>query len=62
VPQPELSGRCSGSAAAVSLTTVIATSSAVSFRRDGTQIMNLRFGMVLEVATVALVTLGRVGR
>jgi uncharacterized protein len=40
-------------AAAISLTTVIATSSAVSSYRAGTQVINLRFGMVLEVATVA---------
>ena len=39
------------SAAAISLSTVIATSSAVSARRAGNQLINLRFGMVLEVAT-----------
>ena len=41
------------SAAAVSLTTVIATSSAVAAARAGNQLMNLRLGMLLEVATVA---------
>jgi uncharacterized membrane protein YfcA len=40
-------------AAAISLATVIATSSAVSAARTGTQLINLRLGMVLEVATVA---------
>jgi uncharacterized membrane protein YfcA len=44
-------------AAAVSLTTVIATSSSVSAGRTGGQI-NLRLGMVLEVATVAGSLLG----
>ena len=39
------------SAAAISLCTVIATSSAVSARRAGNQLINLRLGMVLEVAT-----------
>src|SRR6185436_6021555 len=39
------------SAAAISLSTVIATSSAVSARRTGNQLINLRLGMVLEVAT-----------
>jgi uncharacterized membrane protein YfcA len=39
------------SAAAISLCTVIATSSAVSARRAGQQLINLRLGMVLEVAT-----------
>jgi len=38
-------------AAAISLSTVIATSSAVTARRAGDQLINLRFGMVLEVAT-----------
>jgi uncharacterized protein len=38
-------------AAAISLSTVIATSSAVSAQRAGNQLINLRFGMVLEVAT-----------
>ena len=41
------------SAAAISLTTVIATSSAVAAARAGNQLMNLRLGMLLEVATVA---------
>ena len=45
-------------AAAISLTTVIATSSAVSARRAGEQLINLRLGMVLEVATVAGSLLG----
>ena len=40
-------------AAAISLASVIATSSAVSAARTGTQLINLRLGMVLEVATVA---------
>jgi uncharacterized membrane protein YfcA len=38
-------------AAAISLVTVIATSSAVSAARAGRNLINLRFGMVLEVAT-----------
>jgi uncharacterized protein len=38
-------------AAAISLCTVIATSSAVSARRAGNQLINLRLGMVLETAT-----------
>src|ERR1700682_244943 len=46
------------SAAAISLATVIATSSTVSARRAGEQLINLRFGMVLEVATVAGSLLG----
>jgi uncharacterized membrane protein YfcA len=46
------------SAAAISLATVIATSSAVSARRAGNQLINLRFGMVLEVATTAGSLLG----
>lgn len=41
------------SAAAISLSTVIATSSSVSAGRAGRQLINLRLGMVLEVATVA---------
>ncbi len=45
-------------AAAISLTTVIATSSSVSAGRTGTQLINLRLGMVLEVATVAGSLLG----
>jgi uncharacterized membrane protein YfcA len=40
-------------AAAISLATVIATSSSVSAARSGTHLINLRLGMVLEVATVA---------
>src|SRR5262249_20027178 len=46
------------SAAAISLATVIATSSAVTARRAGDQLINLRFGMVLEVATTAGSLLG----
>jgi uncharacterized membrane protein YfcA len=46
------------SAAAISLSTVIATSSAVTARRAGNQLINLRFGMVLEVATTAGSLLG----
>ena len=45
-------------AAAISLCTVIATSSSVSSGRAGTQLINLRLGMVLEVATVAGSLLG----
>ena len=40
-------------AAGISLMTVIATSSAVSARSTGRQLINLRLGMVLEVATTA---------
>src|SRR5918995_2719549 len=40
-------------AAAISLTTVIATSSAVSAAAAGRRVINLRLGMVLEVATAA---------
>src|SRR5215212_8503847 len=40
-------------AAAISLTTVIATSSAVSAATAGRRLINLRLGMVLEVATAA---------
>jgi uncharacterized protein len=40
-----------GVAAAISLTTVIATSSTVSAGRAGRQLINMRFGMLLEVAT-----------
>lgn len=40
-------------AAAISLTTVIATSTAVSAGAAGRQLINLRLGMVLEVATAA---------
>jgi uncharacterized protein len=46
------------SAAAISLATVIATSSAVSARRAGNHLINLRFGMLLEVATTAGSLLG----
>ena len=46
------------SAAAISLSTVIATSSAVSARRTGNQLINLRFGMLLEVATTVGSLLG----
>ncbi len=45
-------------AAAISLTTVIATSSAVSAGRSGKHLINLRLGMLLEVATVAGSLLG----
>ena len=45
-------------AAAISLTTVIATSSSVSAGRTGEQLINVRLGMVLEVATVAGSLLG----
>jgi uncharacterized membrane protein YfcA len=41
------------SAAGISLMTVLATSSAVSARSSGRQLINLRLGMVLEVATVS---------
>src|SRR5437868_14329677 len=47
-------------AAAISLTTVIATSSSVSAQRTGKQLINLRFGMLLEVATAAGSLLGGV--
>lgn len=40
-------------AAAISLTTVIATSSAVSAGKAGKQLINMRLGMLLEVATAA---------
>ena len=46
------------SAAAISLATVIATSSSVSAGRAGQQLINLRLGMGLEVATVAGSLLG----
>lgn len=45
-------------AAAISLTTVIATSSSVSAARSGKHLMNMRLGMVLEVATAAGSLLG----
>jgi len=47
-------------AAAISLTTVIATSSSVSAGRSGEQLINMRLGMVLEVATAAGALLGGV--
>ena len=47
-------------AAAISLTTVIATSSSVSAGRSGKQLINIRLGMVLEVATAAGALLGGV--
>jgi uncharacterized protein len=47
-------------AAAISLTTVIATSSAVSAATAGRDLINLRLGMVLEVATAAGGLLGGV--
>jgi uncharacterized membrane protein YfcA len=47
-------------AAAISLVTVIATSSSVSAGRAGDELINLRFGTVLEVATVAGSLLGGV--
>jgi uncharacterized protein len=45
-------------AAAISLTTVVATSSAVSASRTGQHLVNYRLGMVLEVATAAGSLLG----
>src|SRR5436190_22387475 len=45
-------------AAAISLTTVIATSSSVSAGRAGKQLINLKLGMLLEVATAAGSVLG----
>jgi len=47
-------------AAAISLTTVIATSSSVSAARSKNQVINLRLGMLLEVATAAGSFLGGV--
>jgi uncharacterized protein len=47
-------------AAAISLTTVIATSSSVSAARTGKQLINMRLGMLLEVATAAGSVLGGV--
>jgi len=47
-------------AAAISLTTVVATSSSVSAGRAGQQLINLRLGMLLEVATAAGSILGGV--
>jgi uncharacterized membrane protein YfcA len=49
-----------GVAAAISLTTVIGTSSAVSAGRTGSHLINYRLGMVLEVATAAGSLLGGV--
>jgi uncharacterized membrane protein YfcA len=45
-------------AAAISLTTVIATSSSVSAGRTGQQLINMKLGMLLEVATAAGSLLG----
>jgi len=45
-------------AAAISLTTVIATSSSVSAGRAGKQLINMRLGMLLEVATAGGSLLG----
>ena len=47
-------------AAAISLTTVIATSSSVSAGRAGKQLINMRLGMLLEVMTAAGSLLGGV--
>src|SRR5262249_38308418 len=47
-----------GAAAAISLTTVIATSSTVSAGRAGKQLINMKLGMLLEVATAAGSLLG----
>lgn len=47
-------------AAAISLTTVIATSSSVSAARSGKQLINMRLGMLLEVVTAAGSLLGGV--
>jgi uncharacterized membrane protein YfcA len=47
-------------AAAISLTTVIATSSTVSAGRAGKQLINIRLGMLLEVATAGGSLLGGV--
>jgi uncharacterized protein len=47
-------------AAAISLTTVIATSSTVSAGRTGKQLINMRLGMLLEVATAGGSLLGGV--
>jgi uncharacterized membrane protein YfcA len=47
-------------AAAISLTTVIATSSSVSAGRTGKQLINMKLGMLLEVATAAGSVLGGV--
>src|SRR5471032_3108169 len=45
-------------AAAISLTTVIATSSSVSAARTGKQLINMKLGMLLEVATAGGSLLG----
>src|SRR3954465_6148857 len=45
-------------AGAISLTTVIATSSSVSAGRAGKQLINMKLGMLLEVATAAGSLLG----
>lgn len=45
-------------AAAISLTTVIATSSSVSAARAGKQLINMKLGMLLEVATAGGSLLG----
>jgi uncharacterized protein len=47
-----------GAAAAISLTTVVATSSSVSSSRAGKHLINMRLGMVLEVATAGGSLLG----
>lgn len=47
-----------GAAAAISLTTVIGTSSYVSAGRTGSHLINYRLGMILEVATAAGSLLG----
>jgi uncharacterized protein len=47
-----------GVAAAISLVTVIATSSSVTAGKAGQHLMNFRFGMLLEVATAAGSVLG----
>jgi uncharacterized protein len=47
-----------GAAAAISLATVIATSSTVTAGKAGQNLMNFRFGMLLEVATAAGSVLG----
>jgi uncharacterized protein len=47
-----------GAAAAISLTTVIATSSNVTARRAGGHLLNIRLGMALEAATAAGSVLG----
>jgi uncharacterized membrane protein YfcA len=49
-----------GVAAAISLTTVIATSSTVSAARTGKHLINMKLGMLLEVATAAGSFLGGV--